>query len=83
MTLPRSGNTVTTWTMCTPKNAELWKDAITYVNESVRLYSEWVGDYPYSACTAIDGGTAAGGGMEYPMITIINDSSPIPSSWTW
>ncbi|MBL0043621.1 MAG: hypothetical protein IPP33_04140 [Flavobacteriales bacterium] len=48
--------------------------AITYVNESVRLYSQWVGDYPYSACTAIDGGTAAGGGMEYPMITIINDS---------
>ena len=75
VTLPRSGNTVTTWTMFTPENADIWKDAITYVNESVRLYSSWVGDYPYSACTAIDGGTAAGGGMEYPMITILNDSS--------
>ena len=72
--LPRTGHTVTTWTMFTPKNAKVWADAITYVNESVRLYSQWVGDYPYSACTAIDGGTAAGGGMEYPMITIINDS---------
>ncbi len=72
VTLPRSGNTVTTWTMFTPKYAKVWADAITYVNESVRLYSEWIGDYPYSACTAIDGGTAAGGGMEYPMITIIN-----------
>lgn len=76
LTLPRSGQTVTTWTMSTPKNAELWKDAITYVNESVRLYSQWVGDYPYSACTAIDGGTAAGGGMEYPMITINDSSDP-------
>ncbi len=74
VTLPRSGNKVTTWTMFTPKNAKVWSDAITYVSESVRLYSEWIGDYPYSACTAIDGGTAAGGGMEYPMITIINDS---------
>lgn len=74
VTLPRSGNTVTTWTMFTPKNAKVWADAVTYVSESVRLYSQWVGDYPYSACTAIDGGTAAGGGMEYPMITIINDS---------
>ncbi|MBL7986422.1 MAG: M1 family metallopeptidase, partial [Flavobacteriales bacterium] len=74
VSLPRSGSTVTTWTMFTPRNADIWKDAITYVNESVRLYSEWIGDYPYSACTAIDGGTAAGGGMEYPMITIINDS---------
>ena len=72
VTLPRSGHTVTTWTMFTPKYAKVWGDAITYVNESVRLYSEWIGDYPYSACTAIDGGTAAGGGMEYPMITIIN-----------
>lgn len=75
VTLPRTGHTVTTWTMFTAKNAKVWSDAITYVNESVRLYSQWVGDYPYSACTAIDGGTAAGGGMEYPMITIINDSS--------
>ncbi|MBL0043973.1 MAG: M1 family metallopeptidase [Flavobacteriales bacterium] len=74
VTLPRRGNTVTTWTLFTPKNATVWDSAITYVNESVRLYSQWVGDYPYSACTAIDGGTAAGGGMEYPMITIINDS---------
>jgi len=75
VTLPRSGRTVTTWTLCTPQNAATWSDAITYVNESVRLYSEWVGDYPYSACTAIDGTSAEGGGMEYPMITIINDSS--------
>ncbi len=74
VTLPRTGNNVTTWALFTPKNADVWADATTYINESVRLYSQWVGDYPYSACTAIDGGTAAGGGMEYPMITIINDS---------
>ncbi|HEX2617334.1 MAG TPA: M1 family metallopeptidase, partial [Flavobacteriales bacterium] len=72
--LKNSGRTVTTWVLVTPHNAAMWHDAITYVNESVRLYSEWVGDYPYSACTAVDGGTAAGGGMEYPMVTIINDS---------
>lgn len=74
VTLARSGHDVTTWVLFTPHNASLWNDAITYVNESVRLYSEWIGDYPYSACTAIDGGSAAGGGMEYPMVTIINDS---------
>ncbi len=72
VTLARSGRRVTSWVLFTPKNAELWRDATTYVNESVRLYSEWVGDYPYSACTAVDGVLAAGGGMEYPMITLIN-----------
>jgi hypothetical protein len=71
--LPKSGRTVTTWALFTPKNALLWNDAITYVNESVRLYSQWVGDYPYDACTAVDGTIAAGGGMEYPMITIIGN----------
>ncbi|MBP8824059.1 MAG: M1 family metallopeptidase, partial [Flavobacteriales bacterium] len=78
VTLPRSGRTVKTQVFFTPQNAGLWKDAITYVNESVRLYSQWVGDYRYSACTAVDGTIAAGGGMEYPMITIIgNMGSPL------
>lgn len=73
-----TGRSVTTWVLFTPQNAELWADAITYVNESVRLYSQWVGDYRYAACTAIDGTIAAGGGMEYPMITIIgNAGSPL------
>lgn len=71
--LPKSGRTVQTWALFTPKNAELWSEAVSYVNESVRFYSEWVGDYPYDACTAIDGTISAGGGMEYPMITIIGN----------
>ncbi|MBK8226450.1 MAG: M1 family metallopeptidase [Flavobacteriales bacterium] len=71
--LPRSGEEVTTWVMYTPKNAKVWDEAITYVNESVRFYSEHVGDYPYDACTAIDGTISAGGGMEYPTITVIGN----------
>ncbi len=59
VTLERSGRRVTTWTLVTPHNAALWAVGITYVNESVRLYSKWVGDYPYAACTAVDGTTAA------------------------
>src|SRR5690606_38444169 len=63
VTLPRSGRSIDTWTMFTPKNAALWENSIDYVNESVRLYSEWIGDYPYAHCTAIDGTISAGGGM--------------------
>lgn len=75
VTLPRSGRTVETWVLYTPSNGLLWHDALTYVNESVRLFSEWVGDYPYATCTAVDGQLAAGGGMEYPTITLINTPS--------
>ena len=42
VTLPHTGRTVETQVLFTPANAGLWADAITYVNESVRLYSEWV-----------------------------------------
>ena len=73
VTLSKSGRKVDTWALFTPKNAVLWSDAVGYVNESVRLYSKWAGDYPYEACTAIDGTISAGGGMEYPMITIIGN----------
>lgn len=75
VTLPKSARRVSTWAMFTPKNAFDWAEAITYVNEAVRFYSEHVGEYPYDACTAVDGTISAGGGMEYPMITIIGEAS--------
>ncbi len=70
-----SGRTVDTWAIFTPQNALLWNEATKYINESVLRYSEWVGEYPYDACTAVDGTISAGGGMEYPMITIIGNTS--------
>ncbi|MDX9750822.1 MAG: M1 family metallopeptidase [Flavobacteriales bacterium] len=67
-------NTVTTWALFTPANAAAWdRVAIDAINESVRLYSEWAGEYRYEACTAVDGTISAGGGMEYPMITVIGN----------
>ncbi len=71
--LPTSKRTVDTWVFFTNKNFELWKQAITYVNESTLFYSYLNGDYPYNHVTAIDGTIMAGGGMEYPNITVIGD----------
>ena len=69
--LARSGRTVTTWAMFTPEETEWWKKAPEYLNDATRLYSEWVGDYPYNHVTAVDGTISAGGGMEYPNVTVI------------
>lgn len=73
-TLPDSQRSVTVWALFTPKNAEEWEAIGTrsLVNSLVH-YSEWLGDYPYAVCTAVDGTISAGGGMEYPMITIIGE----------
>ena len=73
--LPHSKETVTTWAMFTPQNAKLWANSLEYLHDGTYYYSLWNGDYPYKHVTAIDGTISAGGGMEYPMITVIGNAS--------
>lgn len=72
--LPHTGDFVTTWAYFTNSEADLWKKSTTYLNDAVYYYSLWNGDYPYNHCTAVDGTISAGGGMEYPNITVIGSS---------
>lgn len=72
--LPHSKRKVTTWAMYTPRNEFIWKKAIEYLNDGTFYYSLWNGDYPYSQVTAVDGTISAGGGMEYPNVTVIGNS---------
>jgi len=69
--LPVSGREVTTWVMFTNRQGELWKDAISYVNNSIEYFSKWNGEYPYKSFTAVQSALSAGDGMEYPGITVI------------
>ncbi len=72
--LPHSKRKVTTWSLFTPKNAGLWKRAPEYIHDGTYYYSLWNGDYPYNQVTAVDGTISAGGGMEYPNVTVIGNS---------
>jgi hypothetical protein len=69
VTLP-SGRMVTSWVLFTNKEAEKWIKGLQDVNDAITRYSQWVGEYPYSAATAVDGALSAGAGMEYPMVTV-------------
>jgi len=71
--LPLSKREVDTWSFFTDKNFELWKKSISYINDATLFYSQLFGDYPYNHVTAVDGTIMAGGGMEYPNITVIGD----------
>ncbi len=73
--LPHSGNKVDTWAFFTNSEPTLWSKSIEYINDATGFYSELNGDYPYHHVTAIDGTISAGGGMEYPNITIIGESN--------
>ncbi len=73
--LPHSGNKMDTWAFFTNSEPELWSKSLEYINDATLFYSELNGDYPYNHVTAIDGTISAGGGMEYPNITIIGESN--------
>ncbi|TGE19315.1 M1 family metallopeptidase [Hymenobacter elongatus] len=69
VTLP-SGRQVTSWVLFTNADSEKWIKGLQDVNEALTYYSQWVGEYPYAAATAVDGALSAGSGMEYPMVTV-------------
>ena len=73
--LPTSKRKVTTWAMFTNDDADLWLKSNEYINDALYYYSKWYGDYPYNHCTAVLSAISAGGGMEYPNITVIGSNS--------
>ena len=72
--LDDSSRQITLWSMYLPKNAWLWRKSLEYLHDSGLWYSRFYGDYPYSHISAVDGDMSAGGGMEYPNITVISRS---------
>ncbi|MEZ4922231.1 MAG: M1 family metallopeptidase [Crocinitomicaceae bacterium] len=76
--LPHSGRKVNTWAMFVPYHSATWENSLEYIHDGTFYYSKWNGDYPYNNVTAVDGTISAGGGMEYPNVTVIgNASSPM------
>ena len=69
--LPESGREVTTLTMFTNYQADLWKESLEYINRAILYFSKLIGDYPYNTFTAVQSALNAGAGMEYPGITVI------------
>ena len=74
--LPHSGRIVETWAFFTDSSSD-WKNAVHYVDSAIYYYSTWVGDYPYNVCTVVEGPLSAGGGMEYPTITVVSSSGAL------
>ncbi len=53
-------------------SAPLWKDAASHSRHSIDFLSDYTGlPYPWPHMTAVEGGGIIGGGMEFPMMTLI------------
>ncbi len=74
----KSGRVMTAWTYSLPQHLENFRLSNDYIRDAVGYFSDWFMEYPYESATVVDGDFSAGGGMEYPMITLINNSSAQP-----
>lgn len=72
VTSPGSGKVITTWTAFTPPYQHQWANGNKYLADAVHHYGKWVGPYPYNTIKAALGDMKAGGGMEYPTLTLID-----------
>ncbi len=70
-TLP-SGKKIPTWAFFRKTHAYPWNQGAFFVARAVEYYSRRIGEYPWPQATAVSGPMGAGGGMEYPMVTIIS-----------
>jgi hypothetical protein len=67
-----SGNIIDVFTYASENGNKHWAKSIYYVEDAIRRYSNWIGEYPYPVAQAVEGPkNLMSGGMEYPMITLI------------
>ncbi len=67
-----TGEQITTWSAFLPGYLDTWRNANRHLIKAVEYYGKWVGPYPYKTIKAVQGDMKAGGGMEYPTITVID-----------
>ncbi|PZF70915.1 M1 family metallopeptidase [Taibaiella soli] len=72
VTLPGSSNAITAYTAFLPIHREQWMKGTDNLKSTLRHYNTYVGPYPYKTVKAAEGDMLAGGGMEYPTVTLID-----------
>lgn len=74
-----SGKKVDCYGYFTKNALSSWKNSAAFVRRAVEFYSEKVGPYPWPHASAVYAALGAGGGMEYPMITVIGNTNSAKS----
>ncbi len=56
------------------ESAPLWRETARYARHAIHAHSDFTATpYPWPHMTAVEGGGIIGGGMEFPMMTLIGD----------
>lgn len=60
------------WHFHTQAFNRVWDRSIEYSKQALKYYSERVGTYPYPVISVVESAGGPGGGMEYPMLSVID-----------
>lgn len=72
---PDGSGIVTAYSAFYPKHYDAWKNSVNSIKKTIRGYGSKVGIYPYETVKVVEGSLKAGGGMEYPTVTVIEASN--------
>ncbi len=75
VTSPGTGELVTTWSAFLAGDTVHGNKLNGYLKTAVTHYGKWVGPYPYKTIKAVFGDMKSGAGMEYPTITLLDQSA--------
>lgn len=70
--VPETNKKITGYTAFYPQHSKAWEESVNDLEIAIQTYSELVGPYPYNTVKVVEGALSAGGGMEYPTITVID-----------
>ncbi len=70
-----SGKIIDVYSYYTPSQKKYWENSLSFAKDAVKIRSEWIGEYPFSVVSVVQGPESFGGGMEYPTITIISPTT--------
>lgn len=71
-TLPENNHEVTAYACFYKDDTSYARRSVLFIKEAILGYSRYAGPYPYKTAKSVTGALNAGGGMEYPTITIID-----------
>lgn len=75
VTSPGNGQLVTTWAAFLPGDKQYGQKLTNYLADAITHYGKWVGPYTYKTMKAVMGDMKSGAGMEYPTITLLDQSA--------
>ncbi|MCU0395436.1 MAG: M1 family metallopeptidase, partial [Chitinophagaceae bacterium] len=63
------------WNFLLPSDLKRWKNSMQFTRRALHFYSEAIGNYPYPQVTVVASPASEADGMEYPMLTLLNEIS--------